>query len=119
MPDQMTEYYIETNSFAAPFFSDQGHEYVEASSAKAALDKVAASYGHPAGLYAAVAYTSADARNKGEKPLARWLCNHEREKQARTANLGGYSFRSLEPGRFEINGELFTVKDPKEGRCDA
>lgn len=74
----MPEYYIEANSFAAPFFSDPSHAYVEGNTPSAALLKFAANYKHPCGLYAANAYTSADARNKGEGPLAQWQSNAAR-----------------------------------------
>lgn len=74
----MSEFYVETNSFPAPFFSDADHEYVRADNAAAALKKLARTYSHPAGLYSAAAYTSADARNKGEKPLARWRATTKR-----------------------------------------
>jgi hypothetical protein len=107
----MTEFYIETNSFAAPFFSDSSHTYVEANSAADALEKTAAAYSHPARLYAAAAYTSSDARNKGEKPLARWLCN---KALAMDGRLG--TVRSDHPGHIEHNGETITVDDPFGGR---
>ncbi len=106
----MTEYYIEANSFAAPFFSDQSHGYVEADNCALALEKFAADYKHPCGLYAAVVYSSADARNKGQKPLARWLSNQAQ----RLEGIDGM-IRMDEPGKGEINGELITIDDPKAG----
>lgn len=112
----MNEFYIETNSFAAPFFSDSGHRYVQAESPREALETVVREYKHPAGLFAALAYSSADAKNKGEMPLARWVCNHEAEKDRLTRDLVGYSFLGHSPGRFEINGEMHVIEKPKEGR---
>lgn len=111
----MSEFYIETNSFAAPFFSDAGHKYVTANTAADALKMAADTYTHPAGLYSAAAYSSADAKNKGEKPLAQWLCNHEAEKQRLTADISGYSYFGHGVGDFEINGVRHKVKNPREG----
>lgn len=111
----MKEYYIETNSFAAPFVSDTGYKYVEAASPKEALEKCAAEYRHPAGLFAAAAYDSADAKNKGQEPLARWLCNHEQAKQRLTKSLGCCSYLGHAPGDFEIDGKRHKVENPKGG----
>jgi len=106
----MSEYYIEMNSFAAPFFSDSGHCYVAADSPAKALEQCHAEYRHPCGLYAAACYSSADARNKGEKPLARWLSNQAQ----RLAGVTGI-IRMDAPGRGEINGEHVVIEDPKAG----
>lgn len=104
------EFYIEANSFAAPFFSDSSKGYVDATDATAALDAFAAGYRHPCGLYAATAYTSADARNKGEEPLARWLSNQAQRLEGVTGVI-----RMDAPGVGEINGEAVTIEDPKAG----
>lgn len=112
----MTEFYIETNSFAAPFFSDGGHRYVSAATPQEALEIAAREYKHPCGLYSAAAYTSADAMNKGEKPLAKWLCNAELKKQELTQSLPAYAMRGISPGVFEIDGVRHTVRNPKGGR---
>lgn len=112
----MAEFYIEATSFAAPFFSDISSGYVDAPNATHALEQYAESYAHPCGLYAAVAYTSADAKNKGEKPIAKWLCNHEIERMRLTADKGAYSYLGHGPGDFEIDGERFTIAEPKSGR---
>jgi hypothetical protein len=106
----VVEFYIEANSFAAPFFSDQSHGYVEAASPADALLQFAADYKHPCGLYAAVAYSSADARNKGEEPLARWLSNQAQ----RLSGVTG-SIRQDVVGELEINGEMVVIEDPKAG----
>ena len=108
-------YFILANSFAAPFFSDTSTDYVEADSPREALEQFAAAYKHPAGLFAALAYSTADAYHGGDKPLARWLCNHEREKQRLTAGMGSYSYLGHEPGRFEINGVQHVVENPHGG----
>src|SRR6185312_9944441 len=105
----MTEFYIETNSFAAPFCSDTGYRYVTANSAAAALEMSADMYTHPAGLY------SAAAKNKGEKPLAQWLCNHEAEKQRLTAGKDSFSYLGHGVGDFEIDGVRHKVDRPREG----
>jgi hypothetical protein len=111
----MTEFFIEAASFAAPFFSDQSYAYVKANTAAEALEKFAGDYSHPCGLYAATAYSGADARNKGEKPLARWLSN-----QARHLETTEYTMLRMDaPGKGEMDGKPFEVESPKEGRCYA
>jgi hypothetical protein len=112
----MRDYYIETNSFAAPFCSDTGFVYVSARTPRLALEQAAAQYRHPAGLYAALCYTSADAKNKGEKPLAKWLCNHELAKARLTEGRSAYTFMGISPDEFEIDGKRHKVDDPKGGR---
>ncbi|KPL67442.1 hypothetical protein SZ64_04580 [Erythrobacter sp. SG61-1L] len=109
----MAEFYIETNSFAAPFLSDPGHTYVDAETPEDALLRAAAEYSHPFGLYAAAAYSSADAKNKGEKPLARWLSNHAKALVGVTGMI-----TSLRPGLIEINGEKVEIEDPKGGSVE-
>lgn len=111
----MTEYFIFANSFAAPFFSDQSTAYRKADDPVQALNDFAADYKHPCGLYAAVAYASADAYHKGAKALATWLCNHEREKRRLTEGLQGYSYYGHGPGEFEINRVKYTVENPHDG----
>ena len=69
----MREYFIIANSLAAPWFSDTSQKFVEAESPEEALDSFVGSYAHPYGLYAAVCYEDANARAKGDEPLARWL----------------------------------------------
>ncbi len=109
------EFFIVAHSFAASFVSDESTGFASAASPGVALVHFAKGYTHPAGLYAAVAYASAEAYHKGAKPLARWLCNHEQEKQRLTAKKGGYSYLSHGPGSFEIDGKAHTVCDPKRG----
>lgn len=112
----MAEFYIEANSFSAPFFSDQSYAYVNADTAKLALESFADSYSHPAALYAAFAYSSSDAMKKGEKPLAKWLCNHEIERSRIVADRGSYSYLGNAPGDFEIDGVRHRVDNPTSGK---
>lgn len=109
------EFFIVANSFAAPFFSDDSTSYQAGEDAADALERFAKSYRHPAGLYFAAAYESADAFHKGGKQLARWVCNHEREKSRLTKELRGYSYLGHGPGKFEINGKMHVIKNPKDG----
>ena len=115
----MTEYFIRASSFAAPWFSDNSSGYVPAASPEAALRKFAKSYSHPCGLYAAMCYASADAYHKGEKALAKWLCNHEIAKTKAAGNNGSYSYFGDGPGHFKVNEVWHTVKNPKRGRVVA
>ena len=69
----MKEFFILTNSNAAPFVSDTGTGFVRAQTAQEAADKARKSYKHPAGLFALNVYASSDAYHKGQKPLAQWL----------------------------------------------
>lgn len=110
------EFYIEANSFAAPFFSDRSIGYVSADSAAEALEKFASDYRHPAGLYAAAAYTGADARNKGEDPLARWLSNQAIYLEEVHKRPGAVMIRMDGPGKGEISGKSVEIENPKEGR---
>lgn len=112
----MTEFFIDANSFAAPFISDSSTAFVEAADPREALDRFAADYRHPAGLYSADAYASADAYQKGGKPLAMWRSNHVLAMEKATAGLTGYSVLGHGPGKFEIDGKLIEVEDPKGGR---
>jgi hypothetical protein len=109
------EFFVRTNSFAAPFFSDTGEQYVEAETAAAALEHVAATYAHTFGLYAAAAFESHKAAQQGQAPLARWLSNHARVTEERTRGLGAYSRRSMGPGVVEIDDEVIQIPDPKAG----
>ena len=111
----MKEFFLVANSFAAPFVSDISTHYRTAETAGAALLDLAKAYGHPAGLYAADCYSSADDYHKGQKPLMRWLCNQELEKQRVTNGMNCYSYFSERCGSFEINGEAYRVDDPKLG----
>ncbi len=112
----MKEYFIVSNSFAAPFFSDSSTDYQEAPYAQKALEIFAEKYKHPCGLFSANAYESADAYHKGEKYLAQWLCNQEIEKQRITKKLSGYSFLGHSPGKFRINEKEYSIENPKDGK---
>lgn len=112
----MATFYVETTSFANPKYSEKGGVEVEAEDAKAALLKVAAEYDPVVGLYAAQAYSSADARNNRQRPLAVWICNHELKKSSLTRGINGHMYFGHGPGDFEINGVRHTVENPKEGQ---
>lgn len=72
----MQEFFIVAHSFAAPVVSDQSTGFATAITPGGALGSFAKAYRHPAGLYSARAYRSAEAYHKGEQPLAQWLCTH-------------------------------------------
>lgn len=106
----MKEYFIYAQSFAAPFFSDSSTDFVKAETPNEALEIFAKEYRHPTGLYSAGFFESSDDYHKGKSPIARWLCNHEIEKQKLTGD-GSYSYRGNAPGDFEINGKRHIVED--------
>ena len=110
------KYFIVANSFAAPFVSDTSTTFQEAETPEAALEAYAARYSHPAGLYAAEAYASANDYHKNAKPLAQWLCNHELAKQNATKGKASYSAISHAPGDVEVDDQRISVLDPKGGR---
>lgn len=113
----MKEYFVISNSFAAPFFSDQGTGYVKGTIPSTTLLEFVNNYKHPAGLYSANLYESADSYHKGDKQLLQWLCNHEIGKQEATKTIkGGYSYLGHEPGRFEIDRKEYVIPNPKGGR---
>ncbi len=111
----MTEFFVVANSFAAPFFSDTSHDFVEADDAKMALERFAAEYTHPCGLYSANLYASADAYHKNESWLAQWLSNHAKGLADATADLHGYSVMGKGPGIVELNGVEHHFDNPKAG----
>lgn len=111
----MREYFIVANSFAAPFFSDTDHAHIMAETPAEALRAFAAHYKHPAGLYAANVYESADAYHKGEDGLAQWLCNQAKGVADLTKDLDCYSMRGSGPGEIEINGVWHSIPNPKQG----
>ena len=114
MPTETKEYFIVANSFAAPVFSDTSEHFVVAQSPESALEQFAKDYKHPCGLYSAVCYADANAYHKCKKGLAKWLCNHEAEKQRLTGNRS-YSYLGHGPGDFEIDGKRHRIKNPKAG----
>ncbi|MBU2219202.1 hypothetical protein KKG15_01775 [Patescibacteria group bacterium] len=69
----MQEYFVVTNSNAAPFFSDTAETFIKASSPKEAADKVRKNYKHPAGLFALVVYTNTNAYHKGKKTIGKMV----------------------------------------------
>lgn len=65
----MTVYSCIMNSNAAPFFSDVDSRFIEAESAKEALERAVKEYRHPCGLYAAKIETC----EEKPKMVARYL----------------------------------------------
>src|ERR1700722_8877548 len=56
--EALSEFFVVSESNAAPFFSDTGHHYVEGDGAENAMHAFVAAYKHPCGLYAANLYAS-------------------------------------------------------------
>lgn len=110
------EFFIVSNSFAAPFVSDTHESFEEAATARKALTQYAARYSHPARLFSADCYASATDYHKGKRPLARWLCNQEIAKQKVSKGKSAFSYEAVAPGRFKIDGELVIVEKPYEGK---
>lgn len=110
----MPEFFIKAQSFAAPFCSDPSEAYRDALTAEQALNEFAADYGHPAGLYYAAAYASADAFHKGFKPLAEYKSNLLATKDEATADKSAYSYTGTENG-FIIDDRTYVVPNPREG----
>ena len=106
----MQEYFVRTNSFAAPFFSDTDTQFSWAETAGDALIRVASGYKHPCGLYAAVVYKDANAYHKGEKPLARWLSNHAKFLDGKLGII-----KSNGPGYIEFDSKEYKIENPFEG----
>ena len=113
----MEEYFIVANSFAAPFFSDRTEEYVKGKNPKDAMQSFVDSYRHPCGLYSAALYRNADAFHKGQKPLCRWLCNFEIEKEKLTGGKSCTLRHDVDKkGHFlEVNHERHYILHPKKG----
>ncbi len=103
------EFFIVAHTFAAPFVSETLHEHRHALSAADALEQFVASEPHPAGIYAANAYHSADDFHKSGRPIARWMSNHA------AACEGARSVLSHAPGNVVIDGKRVTVDNPTEG----
>jgi hypothetical protein len=112
----MPDFYIKGNTFAAPFVSEPVADWITAETPEEALQRLSDLLKPIYGLYAAQCYKDANAASRNEKPLARWLSNHEIAKQKATEHLGAYSYLGEAPGRFRINDEWFDVDDPKGGR---
>jgi hypothetical protein len=111
----MKEFFVVSESFAAPWVSDRHYEYAKGNDARRVLLAYAREYSHPAGLYAADIHLSADSYHHGNKPLFRWICNHEVALREATKNLDCYSYLGHAPGKFEINGKMIVVQNPKAG----
>lgn len=117
MADSPTkEFFVRAASFGAPFFSDVSEEYIKAPSPEAALVAFAKDYKHPAGLYSAAAYASADAYHHGEGALAQWQCNYEIAKRKASADKGACTVSGHGDNLLEIDGEPIVIRDPHEGQ---
>jgi len=103
------EYFVVANSNAAPFASDQSTGFSEGETPRAALEGFVSAYSHPAGLYAAGIYGSADDYHKGAEPLLKYLCAKESLRREVTLGLEGYSYISRDASSFEVNGKRFQV----------
>lgn len=116
----MKEYFVVANSFAAPFFSDEEEGYIKGKSPRDAMQKFVKKYSHPCGLYSAVLFTNADAFHKNKKPLCKYLCNLELEKQRLTKNLKGFSFKhesiSKDLSVIEIDYKKHSIRNPRGGK---
>lgn len=111
----MPEYFVFTNSFAAPFFSDSSTKYVEGDTPQEAMAKAVKDYKHPAGLFAAALYESADAYHKGQKPMIKWLSNKAQVVVRFESDGQSHSFYSNEDDTIRIDGVRHQIADPKSG----
>jgi hypothetical protein len=107
----MPEYFVVTNSFAAPFVSDTDVRFIVADDPASALTEVVNTYRHPAGLYSAAVYPDANAKHKGDEPLLMWLSNQAIAVLEETKGLSVYSYLGKGPGASVVD-----VNDPKGGR---
>lgn len=69
----MREFFVVANSKAAPFFSDTSKTFVDGHTPKQVLEAFRERYSHPCGLYSVGVWKDANAYQKDEKPLARYL----------------------------------------------
>ena len=115
----MTTYFIVANSFAAPFCSDQSFHYHDGETAEDALMEFAVNYKHPAGLYCAVAFASADSYHRNENPLAQYHSNRLAQELKAKEGKGAYTYCGHSAEHFELDGEHFYVKNPKGGSIAA
>lgn len=93
------EFFVWANSNAAPFFSDESTGYVDADDPTSALAIFVNDYSHPAGLYAANVYASADAYHKKEAPLAMFVCDRASAREGLPHDCG--TFTQLVGGNIE------------------
>lgn len=117
----MKEYFIVTNSFAAPFFSDTDTYFVKGKDPLDAIKKAVKGYKHCCGLYSARLYESSDAYHKNKKALAKFDCNLVIVQNAKTKGNGAYSLlhdRDSNGEYISVDGEKHYVKNPKEGLCE-
>ena len=108
----MKVYFWETNSNAAPFFSDPNIGFIEAETAMKALKEVVAKYKHPCGLYAAIVTTC----EPQPKTLARYLsAKAVATEEATKLSEGGITKENDKIRILKVGREVFIeVKDYKE-----
>lgn len=97
----MKTYQFNTNSNAAPFFSDSDSGFIDAESPLDALEKVVKKYDHPAGLYAATINECSEKNTM----LARYL-----SAKAATSKLGGTGMHQWKNGRLFVNDKEIEMK---------
>ena len=68
----MPEYFVVSNSFAAPFVSDKQFRYATGSTPQEALESFTEHYTHRRGLYSADLYSSAKDYHQSKPPLLRY-----------------------------------------------
>jgi hypothetical protein len=106
------EYFVNANSFAAPFFSDMSNHFVKEASPKKAMLKFVKEYKHPCGLYAANLYKNSDDYHKGKDPLVRWVCNEALFMESKTY-VKVYKDRT---GHIQLDDKWYDVEDPTGGK---
>ena len=116
----MKTYYYQTNSKAAPFFSDTNKGFVEAESAMEALKKIVSGYTHPCGLFSAAIMLP----EPSEKVVARFLSASAVAQQKAVDNGGSilglgeeYQSKNLvknKEGSYDETVDRFYVKDCKD-----
>jgi len=117
----MKEYFVNENSFGAPFFSDTSSCFVKGKDPLDAIRKAVKKYKHPCGLYSARLYESADAFHKNKKALAKFDCNVVIKQELATEGKGCYSLRHDRDSKgefIEVDGEKHYIENPKGGICE-
>ena len=109
----MPRYYIATKSFSAPIFSDSRVFYISAENPnEALLQLVHHEYHHPCGLYWAGVYESCG----DDRLLGEYISNRGLAEREATKDKSCYTFQGHDSGKFEIDGKVIIVENPKEGK---
>ena len=109
------EFYITARSNAAPFISDSSDAYIEAPTAREALEKFVDAYSHPCGLYAAEVWGGHKQYSLGGDPPHRYLSGKELARRKAIAGKSGYTSYSDGPAHLEIDGQEIHF-DPEAGQ---